>query len=148
MHRIRYRVLQGGTINLGQIKDVEVVCKQQDCKDGRVLVTAKDTTEEELKKAVVDDLQQLKDSKVFNVVKEEAKGFLNSSVTPDDVHPEDGFFRDSIIVSNGVKFLRELNQRKEPWFLGIGLKGTHMQYQMPKRFWKQVCNPYLKYDNM
>ena len=70
----------------------------------------------------------------------EMRGFHNSSVTPDAVHPEIGFFRDSEIVTSSIKFLNNLNNRQEPWFLGVGLKGTHMQYQMPYRFWKQYEN--------
>lgn len=67
----------------------------------------------------------------------EMKGFFNSSVTPDSVNPVDGFFRDSEIISASLKMIRNLNARTEPWFLGVGLKGTHMQYQMPYQFWKQ-----------
>ena len=58
-----------------------------------------------------------------------------ASVTPDEESPEKGFFRDAIIVSEAVKFLRSLAATQQPWFLSVGLKGTHMQYQMPKRFW-------------
>ena len=73
-----------------------------------------------------------------NMHKREMDGFMNSSVTPDAIHNEDsGFFRDSEIANAAVRFLRGLNQRPEPWFLGVGFKGTHMQYQMPHRFWKQ-----------
>ena len=76
-----------------------------------------------------------------NMHKREMDGFMNSSVTPDAIHDEEkGFFRDSEIANAAVRFLKGLNQRPEPWFLGVGFKGTHMQYQMPHRFWKQYAH--------
>jgi iduronate 2-sulfatase len=49
------------------------------------------------------------------------------------------FFRDSHIIHHAVRFLRTLSNASaatgNPWFLSVGLKGTHMQYQMPARFW-------------
>ena len=76
--------------------------------------------------------------------------FHNASVTPDDLHEPRGlmgekpFFRDTHIASHAVTFLRQLHAESaaattdgegKPWFLAVGFKGTHMQYQMPKRFW-------------
>ena len=69
-----------------------------------------------------------------------------------------------MIANKGIEFLRQMHDAKEgpnqtggqkqdqrqkqhqdqeeeevgerkPWFLAIGFKGAHMQYQMPKRFW-------------
>jgi len=68
---------------------------------------------------------------------EEMRGYFNSSVTPDSVHPVDSFFRDAEIVNAAIDFLKRLRARDEPWFLAVGMKGTHMQYQMPHQFWKQ-----------
>ena len=63
--------------------------------------------------------------------------FQNSSVTPDDVNPEDQFFRDSLIVSAAVTFLTAMQQKPQhPWMLNVGLKGTHMPYHMPRNFWE------------
>jgi arylsulfatase A-like enzyme len=60
---------------------------------------------------------------------------------------DDLFFRDSMIVSEAIKFLLQLADDSDsnaddrsPWFLGVGLKGTHMQYQMPAQFWEVYDN--------
>ena len=64
------------------------------------------------------------------------KIFINSSVTPDWVNSmKTDFFRDSIISSNAVQFLKSMNKRPEPWLLTVGFKGTHMPYHMPKQYW-------------
>jgi hypothetical protein len=47
--------------------------------------------------------------------------YHNASVTPDKVNPEEGFFRDSFIVSSALKFMHEMNENPEPWFLGVGM---------------------------
>lgn len=67
--------------------------------------------------------------------------FQNSSVTPDSINKD---FRDAYIVNNGIKFLNEMNDNRKitnmPWFLGIGLKGTHMPYHIPEYYWNLYEN--------
>ena len=69
--------------------------------------------------------------------------FQNSSVTPDALHG-DGFFRDARIVGKAIEFLDSMHAQSErarsatgralPWFLAVGLKGTHMPYHMPTKY--------------
>jgi hypothetical protein len=81
-------------------------------------------------------------------VQTEEMRYHNSSVTPDGIHETaddtKSFFRDARIADHAVAFLQELNAESlnapvndsgQPWFLSVGFKGTHMQYQMPKRYW-------------
>jgi iduronate 2-sulfatase len=86
----------------------------------------------------------------WDTVHAEELKFENSSVTPDKYRPERGFYRDSRIIEHASRFLGELEEesesmrrtenRHQPWFLAVGLKGTHMQYQMPHRYWKQYAD--------
>jgi hypothetical protein len=61
------------------------------------------------------------------------------------------FFRDALVADHAIRFLEMAHTAGgggggargnssdsatlPPWFLAVGFKGTHMQYQMPKRFW-------------
>ena len=64
-------------------------------------------------------------------------------MTPDALHEREEvdqgsthFFRDSIIADKAIQFMEEVEQNQgEPWMMAVGFKATHMQYQMPKRFW-------------
>ena len=98
---------------------------------------------------------------VWEQVQREEMRFHNASVTPDSLHEKEraeseggaSFFRDAHITDHAISFLRQLNQKspmdtdadadtdkeesdvKKPWFLGVGFKGTHLQYHMPERYW-------------
>ncbi len=75
----------------------------------------------------------------WEITQKQEMAFHNASVTPDALHDE-GFFRDAIIADKAISFMEEVKQgreegNEEPWMLAVGFKATHMQYQMPKRFW-------------
>ena len=78
------------------------------------------------------------------VHKKVEKPWENSSVTPDAIHndPLALFFRDSHIAKSAVASIRSMNNNTlgGPWFQGIGFKGTHMPYHMPKRFWDKLAD--------
>ncbi len=93
--------------------------------------------------------------------------FHNSSVTPDTLHErsdsDSSFFRDTHITDHALQFLQQLHMEspasaqaygaeqkhntRKPWFLGIGYKGTHLQYQMPSRFWEAYSNHEFNLDS-
>jgi iduronate 2-sulfatase len=106
-----------------------------------------------------------------NIQSQEMK-YHNSSVTPDQLHEaqEDSkpFFRDKFITNHAISFLQKLHKESQidvnvknnkktskgnskkggsPWFLGVGFKGSHMQYQMPLRFWEAYKNHTFPLDN-
>jgi len=79
----------------------------------------------------------------WDAVHKKEMQFENASVTPDAVHNDPlNFFRDSYIIKHAISSIKKMNNLvggKTPWFQGIGLKGTHMPYHMPKMFhdrWK------------
>ena len=87
---------------------------------------------------------------------EEEEGIeMLASVNPDSKHTET-FFRDYIIATTGIEFMRSMvaNSRSSslpsspatPWFLAIGFKGTHMPYHMPKKYWNLYENTTFHID--
>ena len=76
----------------------------------------------------------------------------NASVSPDAVHNDPlSFFRDSFIARAAVKSIAKMERLRvssgEPWFQGVGFKGTHMPYHMPKRFFDRWADVAMDIDH-
>lgn len=65
--------------------------------------------------------------------------YQNSSVTPDDINPS-SIFRDVAVANNAIRILKRLQLKKNPWFLAVGFKGTHLPYHMPLSYWQVYEN--------
>lgn len=99
----------------------------------------------------------------WELIQRKEMAFHNASVTPDAIHEREGsndthFFRDSIVADHAIRFIEEAHNigkggsasqgPVQPWFLAVGFKGTHMQYQMPKRFWDMYDGIEEKLDSL
>lgn len=63
------------------------------------------------------------------------KAIGGSPCYEDSIDGPDEIYEDGMIAREGVRLIKELGQKKKPFFIAVGFKKPHLPFNAPKKYW-------------